>query len=59
VVSVTPLRDPRREIIGYLLISTDNTALKQASQYSLSLLEASLDPLVTISLDGKITDVND
>ena len=59
VVSVTPLRDPRREIIGYLLISTDNTALKQASQYARSLLEASLDPLVTISPDGKITDVND
>ncbi len=59
VVSVTPLRDARREIIGYLLISTDNTALKQASQYARSLLEASLDPLVTISPDGKITDVNE
>ena len=32
---------------------------KQASQYARSLIEASLDPLVTISSDGKITDVNE
>ena len=36
-----------------------NYSLKLASQYSRSLLEASLDPLVTISPDGKITDVNE
>ena len=29
------------------------------SKYSLSLIEASLDPLVTISIEGKITDVNE
>jgi len=33
--------------------------LKQASQYARSLIEASLDPLVTISPEGKITDVNE
>jgi len=32
--------------------------LRVASLYSRSLLEASLDPLVTISSDGKITDIN-
>ncbi|SDB85946.1 ATP-binding protein [Williamwhitmania taraxaci] len=32
---------------------------KLASQYSLSLIEASLDPLVTISTEGKITDMNE
>ncbi len=32
---------------------------KQASQYARSLIEASLDPLVTISTEGKITDVNE
>ena len=32
---------------------------KQASQYARSLIEASLDPLVTISPEGKITDVNE
>ena len=33
-------------------------SLKLASQYSLSLIEASLDPLITISPEGKITDMN-
>ena len=34
-------------------------ALQETSLYARSLLEASLDPLVTISPDGKITDVNE
>ena len=33
-------------------------ALRDASLYTRSLIEVSLDPLVTISKDGKITDVN-
>jgi len=33
-------------------------SVKLASQYSLSLIEASLDPLITISAEGKITDMN-
>lgn len=32
--------------------------LQEASRYTRSLIEASLDPLVTISAEGKITDVN-
>jgi len=32
---------------------------RTASHYTRSLIEASLDPLVTISVDGKITDVNE
>src|SRR5439155_9928427 len=32
---------------------------RATSQYARSLIEASLDPLVTISPDGKITDVNE
>ncbi|KJU81743.1 multi-sensor signal transduction histidine kinase [Candidatus Magnetobacterium bavaricum] len=35
-----------------------NESLKLSSLYNRSLLEASLDPLVTITLDGKIGDVN-
>ena len=31
---------------------------KQENQYARSLIEASLDPLVTINIDGKITDMN-
>ena len=34
-------------------------ALRKASLYTRSLIEASLDPLVTISREGKITDVNE
>jgi PAS domain S-box-containing protein len=34
-------------------------ALKLSNIYNRSLIEASLDPLVTIGLDGKITDVNE
>ena len=34
-------------------------AMRLANNYNRSLLEASLDPLVTISADGKITDVNE
>jgi PAS domain S-box-containing protein len=66
VVSVTALRAADEAIIGYLLIGTDNTDRQQASerqraasQYVRSLIEASLDPLVTISAEGKITDVNE
>ena len=33
-------------------------ALRKAGSYNRSLIEASLDPLVTISAEGKITDVN-
>src|SRR5512136_1475548 len=39
------------------LISRED--INQTSQYARSLLEASLDPLVTISSEGKITDVNE
>jgi len=35
-----------------------NNSLKSASQYSLSIIEASRDPLFAISPDGKITDTN-
>jgi PAS domain-containing protein len=36
-----------------------NDAVKHSSQYARSLIESSLDPLVTISAEGTITDVNE
>ena len=39
-------------------IAERTSELQQASLYARSLIEASLDPLVTISPEGKITDVN-
>lgn len=40
------------------VLARDEEQLRTASRYTRSLIEASLDPLVTISLEGKITDVN-
>jgi PAS domain S-box-containing protein len=37
----------------------DTAEESRMSQYARSLIDASLDPLVTISADGKITDVNE
>src|SRR6187551_1346604 len=48
----------KREIANKELEAFSYSA-KLASQYSLSLIEASLDPLVTISIEGKITDMNE
>jgi PAS domain S-box-containing protein len=72
VVSVTALRDDEDTIIGYLLIGTDNTARKQIEDermkldqrlrdqhfYNRSLVESSIDALITTDPRGIITDVN-
>jgi PAS domain S-box-containing protein len=72
LVSVTALRDDRDEIIGYLLIGTDNTARKrvEAEQkvldqrlrdqqfYTRSLFESNIDAIMTTDPAGIITDVN-
>src|ERR1044072_443827 len=52
-------KDNKGRVLGVFAAARDVTAQKQASQYARSLIEASLDPLVTISPDGKITDVNE
>jgi len=52
-------KDDKGNVLGVFAAARDVTAQKQASQYARSLIEASLDPLVTISADGKITDVNE
>jgi PAS domain S-box-containing protein len=72
VVSVTALRDAQGEIIGYLLIGTDNTARQQVEEermkldqrlrdqhfYTRSLLESNIDALMTTDRRGIITDIN-
>ena len=72
IVSVTALRDAHEDIIGYLLIGTDNTARKQveAAQalldqrlrdqqfYTRSLIESNIDALMTTDPQGIISDVN-
>jgi PAS domain S-box-containing protein len=63
--NATVYRNEAGEIQGIFAVARDITELKQAEEqarqaslYSRSLIEASLDPLVTISAQGKITDVN-
>jgi PAS domain S-box-containing protein len=65
-LSISPIHDSDGRLIGISSIARNITRqkraeeqLRQASQYVRSLLEASLDPLVTISPAGKITDVNE
>src|SRR5438445_909305 len=58
-LSISPIKDDVGSVIGISKVIRDITSQKQASQYARSLIEASLDPLVTISPDGKITDVNE
>ena len=52
-------KDDRGNVLGVVIVARDVTAQKLLSKYSLSLIEASLDPLVTISTEGKITDMNE
>ena len=60
-----PVIDSAGKIVGASTIARDVTErkraeeeLRRASLYARSLIDASLDPLVTISKDGKIMDVN-
>jgi PAS domain S-box-containing protein len=53
-------RDAGGKVLGVFAAARDVTKQRQAgAQYVRSLLEAALDPLVTISPAGKITDVNE
>ena len=63
--TLTPILEDAGEV-GFLVFSLkdvtkskrDELALRNASVYTRGLIEASLDPLVTISRDGKVMDVN-
>jgi len=52
-------KDEKGNVLGVVIVARDVTAQKLLSKYSLSLIEASLDPLITISSEGKITDMNE
>jgi PAS domain S-box-containing protein len=51
-------RDAAGNVLGVFAAARDVTKQRQA-QYARSLIEAGLDPLATISPEGKITDVNE
>jgi len=52
-------KDDLGNVLGVLAAARDITQVKRTSRYARSLIEAALDPLVTINPDGKITDVNE
>ncbi|NTU41869.1 MAG: PAS domain S-box protein [Nitrospirales bacterium] len=65
-ITVSPIKDSAGRITGASAIVRDITEHKEAEEalqlalaYNRSLTEASLDPLVIISAEGKITDANE
>ena len=53
------IREKEKWEIANIELEAIGDSLKLASQYSLSLIEASRDPLFTVSPEGKITDMNE
>ena len=58
-LTVSPIRDANDAVVGASVIYRDVSELRHAAQHARSLLETALDPLVTISAEGTITDVNE
>jgi PAS domain S-box-containing protein len=52
-------KDDHNNVLGVVIVARDVTAQNLLSKYSLSLIEASRDPLFTINPGGKITDLNE
>ncbi len=59
VIRASPIKDKKGGIIGMSIISRPFTGQERLSRYARTLIEASLDPFITISPEGKITDVNE
>ena len=58
-LTVSPIRDAHGVIVGASTITRDVTKQMQAFESARSMIESSLDSLVAISPEGKITDVNE
>ena len=57
-VTASPIRSPDGEIIGASTIARDLSTQEEAAHLSRTMIEASLDSMVAISPEGKITDAN-
>jgi PAS domain S-box-containing protein len=57
-LTVSPIHDQHGAIIGASTIARDLTGARQAFEAARSMIESSLDSLVAISPEGKITDAN-
>ena len=58
-LTVSPIRGAEGAIVGASVICRDLTEQERAAQYARSLIEAALDPMVTISPAGRVDDVNE
>jgi PAS domain S-box-containing protein len=58
-LTVSPILDAEGTIIGASSIARDVTHQKEASEFARTKIDSSLNPMVTISPEGKITDVNE
>jgi PAS domain S-box-containing protein len=58
-LTVSPIHDPNGAIVGASTITRDVTKQRQAFEAARSMIESSLDSLVSISPEGMITDVNE
>ena len=56
--NATAYRDIQGNVLGLFAATRDVTDQRSAAQYARSLIEATLESLVAISPDGKITDTN-
>jgi len=57
--TISPNHDADGKIVGTSTIARDMTTQRQAAELSRSMIEASLDSMVSISPDGMITDANE
>jgi PAS domain S-box-containing protein len=58
-LTVSPIFGPDGSVIGGSTICRDVTEQEHAAQYARSLIEAAMDPLMMIGLDGGISDLNE
>jgi PAS domain S-box-containing protein len=58
-LTLSPIRDKNGDVVGASAITRDITRQKEAQELSRSMIEASLDSMVSISPQGTITDANE
>src|SRR5664280_1135006 len=58
-LTVSPIRDAGGAVVGASAITRNMTELTHAAEYARSLIEAAMDPLMTINAEGTIDDVNE
>jgi PAS domain S-box-containing protein len=58
-LTISPICDTNGVVVGMSVIGRDLSEQQHAAHYARSLIEAGLDPMMTISAEGTISDVNE